>query len=122
MDSKKLQNTQQQRHTCCGCCIKTFFSEIILRVIIPRATVKNLGEPIEWFSRNTKKVTICKNGQKISGNSCPGESDRCDNNVINFFHKDNTEGIKSYLQSYQTDYCFSVRNSEIYKQTDKKII
>ena len=70
--------------------------------------------------KNIKKVTIHKNGQKITQNSFPGETDRSENNFMHFDHQDNT--FQRSKQSFQTNYCISLRNGKIYKETDKQTI
>ena len=64
--------------------------------------------------RNMKKVTICKNGQKISQYSPHEESDKCESNFMYLGHQDNI--FQMTLQSFQTNDHLSLRNSGKYKQ------
>ena len=66
--------------------------------------------------RNMKKVTVHKNEQSITENNSLGKSDRC---KINFMHLDHQD---KNFQEFPTNYCISLRNTGIYKQTDKHTI
>lgn len=57
---------------------------------------------------NVSKITIYKNWKKITQNSSPGESAKA---VLCIWdHQDNT--FQRSMESFQTDYCISLRNSE----------
>ena len=58
-----------------------------------------------------------KNGQKIIQNSSAEESK---NNLMHLEHQDNT--LQRSLQSFQVNYCISLRNSGMYKQINKQTI
>ena len=67
-----------------------------------------------------KKATIQKNGRNPTQNNSLGESDMWENNFMHLDHRYNT--LQKSLKSFQTNYCISLRNSGIYKQTDKQTI